>query len=69
MIPVPPLDGSHVMASILPSGFAAGYQRIGFLGILVLLVLMRVPVVRSTFWGIVQFIAAPFEALVALGMG
>ncbi len=34
LIPVPPLDGSHVLASLLPGKVAAAYARIGFAGYL-----------------------------------
>ena len=44
LLPVPPLDGSHVMKYILPPGWALGYQRIGFFGIIILLFLLRTPV-------------------------
>ncbi|MBN1903720.1 MAG: site-2 protease family protein [Deltaproteobacteria bacterium] len=41
LLPIPPLDGSHVLENILPSGLASGYQKIRryapivFLGILI----------------------------------
>jgi len=41
LIPVPPLDGSHVMKYLLPRWMAVHYQRIGFLGIIVLIVMVR----------------------------
>jgi Zn-dependent protease len=43
LLPIPPLDGSHVMKYILPPGWALGYQRIGFFGIIILLFLLRTP--------------------------
>jgi Zn-dependent protease len=44
LIPVPPLDGSHVMKYLLPPAWALQYQRIGFFGLFVLLLLIRTPV-------------------------
>lgn len=45
MIPIPPLDGSHIMANILPDELAMKYRRIGFLGIFIILGLFNfVPV-------------------------
>ncbi|MGH7620205.1 MAG: site-2 protease family protein [Gemmatimonadaceae bacterium] len=41
LIPIPPLDGSHVVKHVLPPKWAAGYQRIGPLGIIVLIVLLQ----------------------------
>jgi Zn-dependent protease len=43
LLPIPPLDGSHVMKYILPPGWALGYQRVGFWGIIILLFLLRTP--------------------------
>jgi Zn-dependent protease len=48
LLPIPPLDGSHVMKYLLPPGWALGYQRIGFFGIIILLFLLRTPVL--TWW-------------------
>jgi Zn-dependent protease len=46
LIPVPPLDGSHVMKYLLPPAWAVQYQRIGFVGLLLLLLLIRTPIFR-----------------------
>jgi Zn-dependent protease len=48
LLPVPPLDGSHVMKYILPPGWALGYQRVGFFGIIILIFLLRTPIL--TWW-------------------
>jgi Zn-dependent protease len=42
LIPVPPLDGSHVAKYLLPPKWALQYQRVGFLGLIILIVLVRV---------------------------
>jgi Zn-dependent protease len=41
LIPVPPLDGSHVVKYLLPPAWALQYQRIGFFGIVIILLLLR----------------------------
>src|SRR5437660_12543759 len=41
MIPIPPLDGSHVVASLLPDEMSAQYRSLGFFGIFFILMLMR----------------------------
>ena len=64
LIPVPPLDGSHVLASLLPDTAAAAYRQIGFFGILVVIMLMRVPFVRDILYGIVGLIQAPYILLI-----
>jgi Zn-dependent protease len=40
LIPVPPLDGSHVVYQILPRGLREPYQRLGGLGALALLAIL-----------------------------
>ena len=40
LIPIPPLDGSHVMKYLLPPRWAAGYQRISRFGFLVVVLLI-----------------------------
>jgi Zn-dependent protease len=37
LLPVPPLDGSHVMKYLLPPAWALRYQQIGMYGILILI--------------------------------
>jgi Zn-dependent protease len=41
LIPIPPLDGSHVVKYLLPPSWAVQYQRIGFFGIIILLFVVR----------------------------
>ncbi len=66
LLPVPPLDGSHVLAAFLPARLANGYRSIGFAGILLLIVLMRVPLVNETFYAIIRGIFVPFNMLMLL---
>jgi Zn-dependent protease len=40
LLPIPPLDGSHVVKHFLPSAVAAHYQRLGFYGMFVILALL-----------------------------
>jgi Zn-dependent protease len=42
LIPIPPLDGSHVMKHLLPPSWAWNYQRFGRYGLIVLLLLLTV---------------------------
>jgi Zn-dependent protease len=41
LIPIPPLDGSHVVKYVLPPKWAVYYQRIGPLGIVILILLLQ----------------------------
>jgi Zn-dependent protease len=46
LIPVPPLDGSHVLAAVLPSGAAYYYRRVADFGMWILIVLLMIPPLR-----------------------
>jgi Zn-dependent protease len=43
LIPIPPLDGSHVMKYLLPVSWAVRYQQVGRYGIVILLILLWLP--------------------------
>ena len=64
LLPVPPLDGSHILTALLPARAAAAYQRIGFVGVLVILFAMRIPVVSSAFAALIAVAFAPYRTLV-----
>ena len=64
LIPVPPLDGSHVLASLLPGKAAVAFARVGFAGIFLLLFLMRVPAFSNVFQGIIRTLFIPFRTLI-----
>ena len=66
LVPVPPLDGSHVLAAFLPDSTAEAYSRIGFAGIFVILLLMRVPAFLEVFNATIQFFYAPLYQLVVM---
>ncbi|MCC6928628.1 MAG: site-2 protease family protein [Gemmatimonadaceae bacterium] len=40
LLPIPPLDGSHVMKYLLPPAWAIRYQQVGMYGIFILMILM-----------------------------
>ena len=42
LLPLPPLDGSHVMKYLMPASWAVHYQRIGRYGIVVLILMLSV---------------------------
>ncbi len=52
LIPVPPLDGSHVLAAVLPSGALYYYKRIAGYGMWIVIVLLMFPLVRGVVLGI-----------------
>ena len=48
LFPIPPLDGSKVLLALLPYNLAKSYQRLERYGILILLILMMIPLGRSS---------------------
>jgi Zn-dependent protease len=64
LIPIPPLDGSHVVASLLPTSISEKYQQIGFLGILIVIMLMRLEPFRHVVISIVLAIRMPYEFVI-----
>lgn len=56
LIPIPPLDGSHVAKYVLPRAVAVQYQRLGFVGLILLVVLMQLaPGFLNWWFGPAQF--------------
>ena len=64
MIPVPPLDGSHVVASLLPAELSMKYSRIGFTGIFIIILLMRWDPFSHGFATIINVLSSPFQLLI-----
>ena len=69
MIPVPPLDGSHVVASLLPEEMAERYRSIGFFGIFIVILLMRWTPFYMVFSSIISTLTFPFHALINIFFG
>lgn len=66
MIPVPPLDGSHVLASVLPEKYGRKFRSIGFFGIFLLLALLQWGPFVSAFYWVIDTLMYPFEYLINL---
>ncbi|MBI5464196.1 MAG: site-2 protease family protein [Ignavibacteriales bacterium] len=65
LIPIPPLDGSHILSSLLPRDIGERYRQVGFAGIFILLVLMRIDVVRHAIVAVVITVKAPYVWLIS----
>ncbi|HEY6088395.1 MAG TPA: site-2 protease family protein [Gemmatimonadaceae bacterium] len=50
LIPIPPLDGSHVFKYILPPAWALNYQRLGVRGLLILFLLISFGAPLLSLW-------------------
>lgn len=49
LLPIPPLDGSHVMKYLMPPAWSLRYQQLGKYGIVILLVLLWTDIGRPLF--------------------
>ncbi len=56
LIPIPPLDGSRILAGILPSDLASRYSLIEPYGFLILVVLLYLGIFGRIIWPIVNLI-------------
>jgi Zn-dependent protease len=67
MLPIPPLDGSHVAANLMPDEMAHRYRNIGFMGIFIILALFNfVPGFSSVFASVIGFVARPYLMLLGV---
>jgi Zn-dependent protease len=69
LMPVPPLDGSHILAAALPQKLAEQYRKVGFLGILLVILILQVPAARLIFRDIIEIFITPFEIILNLFLG
>jgi Zn-dependent protease len=61
LFPIPPLDGSHLLANLLPDDVANRFRQIGFFGIFIILVLFNyIPGFLSLFVQIVTIFSKPY---------
>lgn len=65
LIPVPPLDGSHVLAALLPYEMSVRYRQIGGYGLWVLIVLLMLPPLRMILLNIPVGVLRSFFELIA----
>jgi len=71
LIPVPPLDGSHVLAAVLPSEAAYYYRRVAKYGMWILIVVLLFPPLRrlvldipvGVLWGIFEQVAHSYSTM------
>lgn len=66
LIPLPPLDGSHVVASLLPADLGRRYRRIGFAGVFIVVLLMNWPPFAEGFRAVLEVAFTPFDVLYAV---
>ena len=66
MIPVPPLDGSRLVMSLLPRRWAVYYSRLENFGILIVFILLYLKLLDKIVWPVVVYLAQLLGAQVTL---
>lgn len=69
LLPVPPLDGSHVMKYLLPPAWALKYQQIGAYGLLILVLLLYFGGPLLRLWMAPAFMFGQFLLALVSGFG
>ncbi len=65
LLPVPPLDGSHILFDLFPNKFTAGILKLGFYGSIILLFIIYSPL-WSYFMKLINFILGLFAKTAVL---
>ncbi len=65
LMPIPPLDGSRIVASLLPAHLEYEYRKLEQYGFLILIVLMMSPL-KGIFFGIIGLILAFLHSLLGV---
>src|SRR5437867_5107712 len=67
LFPIPPLDGSHIVANLLPDEAAARFRQIGFLGVFIIIALFNfVPAFGVYFYKVIVFFTMPYLKFVEI---
>jgi Zn-dependent protease len=69
LLPIPPLDGSRVISSILPAKAARAYEKIEAFGIWILLGLLVLGVLNVILWPPIQWLVRSIANLFGLSKG
>ena len=64
MMPIPPLDGSRIITSLLPRNMQFTLERLSFVSLIVLILLLNTPIASKIFIPLQQTILQLFERIV-----
>lgn len=64
MLPIPPLDGSHILRNILPYELARAYEGLERYSFIFLLIIIATPVLSYVFVPLQRFIFSIFQGIV-----
>ena len=66
MMPIPPLDGSRIITSLLPRDMQFTLERLSFVSLIVLILLLNTPIADKIFIPLQQAILQFFERIVSI---
>ncbi|MBQ3337761.1 MAG: site-2 protease family protein [Selenomonadaceae bacterium] len=64
MLPIPPLDGSHILRNLLPYEMARAYAQLERYSFIFLLIILMTPVLSYIFGPLQRFIFGSFQGIV-----
>ncbi len=64
LVPIPPLDGSHVVASLLPPHLGDQYRSLGFMGMFILVVMMSLGIINAVIEPFFSFLLGLLVSLI-----
>ena len=64
MLPIPPLDGSHILRNLLPYELARGYEQLERYSFIFLIIIIATPVLSYVFIPLQRFILGIFQSIV-----
>lgn len=64
MLPIPPLDGSHILRNLLPYNLARAYEQLERYSFIFLLIIIATPVLSYVFVPLQRFIFSIFRSIV-----
>lgn len=66
LLPIPPLDGSHVLEALLPRALAEAYGKLRHMGFMLLILLLVFPFTSSLIFGAIHAVVRLFLTLMGI---
>ena len=66
MLPIPPLDGSHILRNLLPYEMAQAYERLERYSVIFLILIIATPILSYVFVPLQRFILGIFKGIVGI---
>ncbi len=67
LLPIPPLDGSHILESLLPRSMAEAFGKLRYMGFTLLVIMLVMPPTRRLIYGAMFYITVAFLGLMGIG--